>query len=293
VAETRRVYFNGDIFSQGQLFKALIITPNDNRQFELRISREDDDEFKKFYFNLIDYLTPNTCLLGLKLDTSEEFQIGSYVAQIYSNAQEEDDRDSVVREHWFQVLNPDEYYEHWLKLFGETWDEPVFWDSVGPRQVEKLLEGLPLDKLFEVLPEEIRLDVNTLYDLIGPITTALVANEIDGGLPCLVEHRLNGQPSRIPHIDLTKLFWLLNAIAPVLADKMFFSKHASLEIGASEEQFSVLIKIEGRTKDEHLPGTSSPLIALIEKITEGIKFDVSDNKFRLIMEADRSYESVI
>ncbi len=292
-----QIYFNSDLLSQGQYFKVLIITPDDNEQFLLRIISEGETEYKMFKVSPLGSFMAGSYLHGFTLDTSEAIKPGAYSVQVYSFGTG-DHRERVIKEHWFHVLNAEEYREHWRGLFGETWDAPIFWDSLESQQTEELLEGLPLDKLFDIFTEEIRLDANTLYDLIGPITTALIANEIGGDLPCYVQHRSTARPSRIPHIDLTKLLWLLNALAPVLADRVFFSYGVFIETEASEERFSLLMTTEGRRdirslRDERSLDTQFPLVNLIGQVTEGIKFDITEDEFRLIVEADRLYEADI
>lgn len=190
----------------------------------------------------------------------------------------------------FHVLEREDYLAHWTEMFGETWGEPVYWDSLGEGRAEELVAGLPVGGLLDALPEDFEINARSLGGLVGPVALALAANE-GVGLPCVAEFPFFWETSRPPHIDLTKLFWLLNALAPAVLNAALFSRRLYprtrvYEWGMTlDMDFDFYRYAEGESAEspEGLERLA-PLVPLVSRMSDfaEISFEF-DREFRLLL----------
>jgi hypothetical protein len=320
-ARPTRVYFSSEILCRGEIFKAVAHVPEELRDVRLHILRQDAEdtlegeellpvEDKLLLFDRFPW--PNA--RGIFLDTSELLGVGSYVARVYADApgrrsetgeerpsdrrerEESTDDESadegLIGEHWFQVLDPEDYEEHWRGLFGETWDEPVYCDSLETGQAAELLEGLPLDDLFEALPEDLELNGETMCRLAGPIATALITAE-GQGLPCPVEHRFEQLSKELPHINLTELLWLLNALAPALLDMALSSPRLSVRTEVSDHDLFMNIRPRSTNEAEEFYASRgkdrdfAPIVSIVESIAKTARIKWDGRGLGLLLKSDR------
>lgn len=158
---------------------------------------------------------------GTVVNTTDELRTGSYVAQVLVPGR--DRKISLVgTRHSFEVHEPDFYTERLQEMMGDDWDEPLYLDNLEREGMEDLLLSLPTDEFLSCLPDSTVLDNRTICYLLGPLVTTFMQSAM-GPLPFPVDYRVSVDENRLPHIDLVKLIWLLNAIAPAWADMMFFS----------------------------------------------------------------------
>lgn len=187
----------------------------------------------------------------------------------------EKESDSILAKHSFEVFEPNVYSERLENLFGEVWDEPIYLDNLEPDQAEELLLGLPIDDLLSILPENTALDNRTICHLFGPIITAFMTSAM-GPLPFQVDHRVDVDEQKLPHIDLIKLIWLLNVLAPVWADMMFFSSRNIVSVYVRDDDMSIYIE----ARDTSLYPASldiketSEVPSLFRIVNENIKKDL-------------------
>lgn len=158
---------------------------------------------------------------GTVVNTTDELRSGPYVAQVLVPGRGREIR-LVGTKHLFEVHEPDFYTERLQEMMGDVWDEPVYLDNLEREGTEDLLLSLPTDEFLSFLPDSTVLDNRTICHLLGPLVTTFMQSAM-GPLPFPVDYRVSVDENRLPHIDLVKLIWLLNAIAPAWADMMFFS----------------------------------------------------------------------
>lgn len=158
---------------------------------------------------------------GTVVNTTDELRRGPYVAQVLVPGRDRE-ISLVGTKHLFEVYEPDFYTERLQEMMGDVWDEPVYLDNLEREGTEDLLLSLPADEFLSFLPESTVLDNRTICHLFGPLVTAFMQSAM-GPLPFPVDYRVYVDDNRLPHIDLIKLIWLLNAVAPAWADMMFFS----------------------------------------------------------------------
>jgi nucleotide-binding universal stress UspA family protein len=237
-----RVYFSKDILSRGESLKVLHSAPLmnlDEGQLAPTLSIFPSEGYQDAAI-LEEPLTPQEDLLHyppfeqmplghLPLTTrirTQELSPGVYVARVRSMRRE--DGDVMTDEHTFEVLEPNEYYTLWRKLFGDTWDTPLYWDDLDASKATELLDGIPIEYLPDALFEEVNWDSETIYQFLGPIATACMISDV-GTLPFKVVYGRLHPTSSLPSIDLTKLIWLLRVLAPTWAEAAFFSPQLKLD----------------------------------------------------------------
>lgn len=243
-ADEPSIYFNTDTLCHGEQLKVLLSVPKTWQELRNKLYEElVHDEAIKLDIVSLEQEEPEVTVplrilyedhtrrydpdpLIATLNTGVERLLpGSYVAQVASYAEQQRE---VLGEHRFHVLGVDQYDEFWRELFGETWDDPIYWDSMETDQAAELAQRLPMDALPEHLSEEITKDGQSTYQFLGPIITACMISDL-GHLPFKVTYpKISPIPS-LPHVDLTKLMWLLRVLAPTWADAAFFSPE--LELG--------------------------------------------------------------
>ena len=191
------------------------------------------------------------------LRTERLAEAGSYVAQVRAS-RGQGEVPEVLDERVVYVLDKDDYDVCWRRLFGETWDEPVLCDSTDEAQGEELVRGLAGDALFEPPLDEVAWDGRSIHRHLGAIVAACMVEDL-GPLPFEVWRNLDVRtytpPQRLPHVDLTKLTWLLRVLAPAWADACFFSPSLNIDCEAVGED---AVKINFRpvtVKGVRIPAT--------------------------------------
>jgi hypothetical protein len=243
-----RTYFNANILCRGEVLKSVVGVPGGLPVFEsseegprpllpeLRVfhAAEDLSETiaQRRHFQRITrddqglYGVTIRERWGAMMSTQELAETGSYVAQVYDLP---GGQGAALGERVVHVLEPWDYDAFWRRLFGEDWDDPIWWDSMEEAQGEELVRGLAGDALLEPPFHEISWDGRSIYRHFGAIVAACMVGDL-GPLPFEVwPRRTSTQPEMLPHVDLTKLMWLLRVLAPAWADACFFSP--SLGVG--------------------------------------------------------------
>ena len=229
-----RIYFNKDVLAQGERFKILAYTPVSVQQADgdlfINISKlNQNGELTSRVFSGVDLkrISRTRCALAVNTGRQELLEEGPYIAQVVSRRQEE-----LWGEHRFYVAHLDEYRKIWKYTFGDEWDKPIYWDHMEKGQGEELLRGLSLKSLLSVLPKDFEWGPRSISQFLGHLVTAFMA---DGhrGLPFGVMCESKPSVEQLPHVDLTKLIWLLNATGPVLRDIFFLSGGNRISIRTS------------------------------------------------------------
>lgn len=232
VSNTPLAYFNKHTLAVGEQFKVLVRYPqwwHGPPYLSISTTEANGEHI------LTKELTPATFIghselipghffsdyYGTVVNTTDELRTGSYVAQVLVPGRGREISRVGVK-HLFEVHETDFYTARLQEMMGEAWDEPVYLDNLERAATEDLLLSLPTDDFFSFLPESTVLDNRTICHLLGPLVTTFMHSAI-GPLPFPVDYRVSVDENRLPHIDLIKLIWLLNAVAPAWADMMFFS----------------------------------------------------------------------
>lgn len=293
-----RIYFNRDLLAEGEPFKIIAYTPDYSQQqsaaFDSDLllniySLSKNGEAKDLVHEGISLKRLNQSHHALAISTGleETLTLGPYVAQIVSTRYSE-----IIGVHRFYVATRDEYQQIWKYTFGEQWDKPIYWDQMERGQGEELLQGLRVDRLLEVLPNDFEWNARSIYQFLGHLITTFMSSG-HGSLPFEVVCEPKQRLEEIPHVDLTKLIWLLNVIGPVLTDTFFLS--ARNRISVSTDSSGVYIDIyEERPaanykwseitirKEETDIDNSQPALFDVIKETVG-----SDLDYKVYRESDR------
>jgi len=272
VVERPKIYFNKDLFCEGESLKVILRGPYRSRyrlqdNIFLRVSHLSDEgeTFDKvFEEHLVQPYWGPGFIQMVGTGAEELLHEGAYIAQVFpvefdsAEGGVDDDR------HQFQVLNHDEYWEQWRDLFGEEWDDPIFLDEMdsisrevrsresseegtevasatGIQLGEELMRGLPIQGILNVLPEQAIWDAGTILQLLGPITSAFMLDE-RGHLPFNTTFSLKQSSSRVPHIDLTKVIWLLSVIGPAFRDILFDAYDSHISVETNGETLGLIIR---------------------------------------------------
>lgn len=251
VSNTPLAYFNKHTLAVGEQFKVLVRYPQwwyGPPYLSISTAGENGEQV------LTKELTPSAFVghsqsvpghfysdyYGTVVNTTDELRSGPYVAQVLVPG-----RDRTISlvgtKHSFEVYEPDFYTERLQEMMGDAWDEPVYLDNLEREETEDLLLSLPTDEFLSFLPESIVLDNRTICHLLGPIVTTFMQSAM-GPLPFPVDYRVSVDENRLPHIDLNKLIWVLNAIAPAWADMMFFSGACIVWSSVDDQGMSVGIQ---------------------------------------------------
>lgn len=200
VVEQSKVYFNRDLLCEGEPLKVIWREPlhsrtDHKRDFLLRVFNL-DDEGERANKVLEDRLVLDSWWPGfiqiVGTGKEELLKEGAYIAQVFRTEGGSGEGGAIYQEHQFQVINRDEYWEQWRDLFGEEWDDPIFWDEMDGIQREgiaskdtsgqkekivsrresalgeELMRGLPVQDILAVLPEDVVWDAETILQLLGP-----------------------------------------------------------------------------------------------------------------------------
>jgi hypothetical protein len=252
------VYFNRELFFSGEILKVVVFTPTALRHRDLQLKMLSLDSSVEDWVE-VDWIDDPKLNNGegnssfhfhmLSVNTAKYHSWGEIVLQVWlSNVSDESGKAFLLGEHVFQVLSRKKYVDLYKSVFGTEWDYALYWDSLDPADADRLLRGWPLDDLLSLTSNDFVLNGETLYDLLGPIITIFMAKPI-GQLPFKVEYQSYPRPTQLPHIDLTKLLWLLSALAPCWADVCFFSSIVKMVFGASNEEFFLQLHLD--EKEQH------------------------------------------
>lgn len=187
----------------------------------------------------------------------EPLREGAYLAEVLPSERPFDEEVDSYEGHQFQILGRDEYWEQWSDLFGEEWDEPIFWDEITARRVaegemveeseslqgQELMRGLPIQGILSALPEEVIWDAETILQLLGPTMSAFMTDE-KGRIPFYTSFLLNRTSTTIPHIDLTKVLWLLSVLGPACRDLGFGAYQSHIFVATDGETLDLRIRYD-------------------------------------------------
>jgi hypothetical protein len=244
------VYFNKHTLAAGEQFKVLVRYPQwwyGSPYLSISTAGPNGEQIvtkELTHATFRDHsrvIPANSSYYGTVVNTTDELQIGAYVAHVRIP-----ELGRVGAEHSFEVYEPDFYTARLQEMMGDAWDDPVYLDDLERGEAEGLLLSLPTDEFLSFLPEGLVLDNRTICQLLGPLATTFMQGAM-GPLPFSVDYRVAVDETRLPHIDLVKSIWLLNAIAPAWADMMFFS--GACIVGSSVEDRSIYLGIESYLPD--------------------------------------------
>ena len=275
-----RLYINNGLFCKGELLKILVRVPEERKGLRIRIFPEQQELEKVKGFELMSDPPYSTRQFSI-FDTSNTQSVGSYVVQLGpSKPGTNAEITEVLAEHRFHVLTPEQYKKYWRSLFGDVWDERIYWDTLKPPQGKDLIRGRVEDNLFAMLGREVELGGEALYRFLGPITTICMASEMEY-LPFSIDCVYAPLPARLPHIDLTKLMWLLNTLTSSWADMAFFANSTKLSIGVIENELRLSFEADTTqppyTKYEKLRDTPR-LFDIVKESAEDIPCEINRDK---------------
>jgi hypothetical protein len=256
IADRREVHFNKDILCEGEPLKVIATTRRENPFYStpvLRIYALDEDEERYV-------IAENKLVSGSQLfafvqvvgtGAEELLKPGAYVAEVLDS---EDETRSRV-EHRFQVVERETYYNELRELFGDEWDEPIYWNQMKGPQAEVLMCGLPLENLLFSLPADFEWNADTILPMIGPVAVSLMGDRW-GRLPGLFDFSLPSETSERPHLDLTKVIWTLNVMGPALRDFIFGMSwiYVSVEVTSERLEIDLSSRAGVNILDRHEPG---------------------------------------
>src|SRR5882724_8808477 len=211
----------------------------------------------------------------------KELEPGEYLVRVSladSEIGSETETISFGSEHRFVVLADDHYEDYWRSLYGGDWDSPIYFDNITEIQVEDLLNGLPLGRLWNGLSEPIRLNAETLYKLIGLVAATFIGNEVP-----FVGYWIHYEPwtSDVPKVDLTKLIWVLHALSPVLANWAFLSNRIRIGVTCNAKGLSfrfetspIEILHESAYSDERIYQLPRLTQIINDEIEDAIKIEI-------------------
>lgn len=222
-------YINKQIFYQAEVIKALVYLPKLEPVPILRILDDDGKNVKQ------EAMT-GTSSEGyyVALVPCDKLQVGRYAIQIVRRRQSEE----LLWQHSFTLLSAANYQRFCLDLFGDSgWDWAVFWDTASPAELGRVLAGIQLDALNTIVPERSHLNGRALYQVLGPLITILMTKDMQL-LPFSIGYSCHPIRS-LPHIDLTKVLWVLINLAPCWADVCFFYRNVKLIYGVHENELFI------------------------------------------------------
>jgi hypothetical protein len=303
IVERPQVHFNKVLFCEGEPLKVLWRPPRfswiDLREsLLLRVSNLDEEgELADTVLEkklVADHWWPGL-LQMVGTGPEEPLREGAYVAQVLPSERSSDEESDIYDEHQFQVVGRDEYWEQWRELFGEEWDDPIFWDEMKarpeagiaqeeelePEQGEELMRGLPVQGILSALPEEVVWDAETILQLLGPTMSAFMSDE-RGRLPFYTTFSLDPSSRSIPHIDLTKVMWLLSVIGPACRDLGFIAVRSHISVTTNEETLYLRISYDNLRRYPYPEG----LLLNTEKLEAT---DAAPEIFRVVEETAGKY----
>jgi hypothetical protein len=299
----RFVCFNKPTLCEGEPFKVVASSEKhyDHRKFVLQLyslnnEAEDllnetvlstlgSDDRRKTYFQEVKTLSGN-------------IRPGSYIARVFAplaDLPDESVEQYLLAEHPFQVIPYEDYMAVLPQMFGDDWDEPVYLDS----EIEHLNELFRSWRLEPLHDYEIsrRGDQNVdsssrgskyggwssgpeSYEgsLLGRIEGLLRASMSEWGEsypPFSMDvDRLAGD---LPHVDLTKLLWVVNVLASTLTDIMFFCGRVRSILSAKDDSISLELVPSYEDPQEELlmPGQEPPIFQVVRDAVVGLNLQLT------------------
>lgn len=275
VVKRPEVHFNKGLFCEGESLKVIWRSLRFSRRYPdepllLRVSSL-DEEGEQVATVLEGKLVPDhwwpRLIQIVGTGPEEPLGEGAYVAQILPAERSSHEGNDTYDEHQFQVVDRDEYWEQWRELFGEEWDDPIFWDEMMASreaendqgeelefaQGEELMRGLPVQGILSALPEEVVWNAETILQLLGPTMSAFMADE-RGRLPFYTTFSLDRSSRTIPHIDLTKVIWLFSVIGPACRDLGFTAYQSHISVASNGETLYLRISYDNLRRHPYPQG---------------------------------------
>jgi hypothetical protein len=322
------VYFNKTVLCQGETLKIVVSTWKQyaGRKFALRllaISEGDSEDLMKepslmiarhdnYYYRFVKETPTN----------SDRLKPGSYLAQIYLIPIEENNErvePHFIAEHYFQVIQYEEYVTGIKESFGGDWDDPVYLDSPEIKQLNDFFLSwgyYPFSEYEIALRDQTpRSYSDGRGHAIGGISTETFEGVLVKKIYSHITSSMSVESSKpfklaetgnvgdkLPHIDLTKYFWMLYVLGSAWTDVLFFSKTVWLNISASEESLFLSFtpseyKIEGDSEVEKIMPLEEPLIFQIvrETLSDSLNIQLlydAEKGINIIINANRSFLSM-
>jgi hypothetical protein len=255
------------------------------------------------------------------------FAAGDYTARVYAPIPELRDQGLepfLIGEHSFRVIEYDNYIFRLQEMCGDDWDEPVYLDTTEIDQLNHLFIGWMLEPLSDEelsrrerirafkgedmspgflstmsrteqhmwLTSSMRLDsyAGDVMERIEQMLRRAMGETRNSQLPFLVGAN-SLEVSGLPHVDLTKLFWIINALGSTLADLMFFCKGVIFSITTKHDTIS----LDLRPSDDIapvLPSKEPPIFQVVrEAVLGSLNFDLiydESNGVNLSIKANQS-----
>ena len=239
IADRREVHFNNDILCEGEPLKVIATTKGRNPFYSTLVLRiyildEDEERHEIAERKLVSGSQLFAFVQVVGTGAEEFLKPGAYIAEVL-------DPEDAIRsrvEHRFQVVERDTYYNELRELFGDEWDEPIYWNQMNGQQAEELMRGLPLDHLLFSLPVDFEWNADTILPMIGPVAVCLMADHW-GRLPGLIDFSLPRETSERPHLDLTKVIWTLNIMSASLRDFIFGMPWIHVSVAVNSERLEI------------------------------------------------------
>jgi hypothetical protein len=252
-------------------------------------------------------------LVEVKLET-DAVDAGPYVAQIYLVPSSFKEKTAIIddyllEERWLQVLAFDNYAAHFNELFGDAWDDPVYLDTQNIKELNDFFRGWHVDPISKPELEQFELGdpkraapvkrraTYSLHDALSfqsaVLERVLSLNKSAMRFETLLPFRLDADINLtfyLPHIDLTKYFWLLNVLGSTWTDLFFFCRTLTLELYALDDSISLSLK--SGDKETTMPLDEPPLFQIVRNsIGSGLNYELtydSDAGINLLVRTTRS-----
>lgn len=252
---------------------------------------------------------------------------GSYLARVLISSPlttKESTHEELLGEHSFQIIELDDYKTVWEDAFGGEWDESVYLDTQEPLQLNSFFVGWLLDPLsdYEISERGKRTEIPGIspgisLSLLGgdtsldPVFSLMMSSIWRPGYEGSVIKRLNdflrqcisegeqrppfslftsGRDVEVlPHVDLTKLFWLINVIGPSLMDAMFFTGGVTLTSSTNHDSLSIALTANDAGGEQKLimPPQEPPIFRIVRGVLEGAQ------NLDLVYDASKGIDVVI
>jgi hypothetical protein len=220
------ICFNQKLICEGESLKGRVVVKNTRVREQPAIVIHPFDEKSSETFEMHIRIRDREDFVGVRgWEFKGLLKQGSYRLEVRLPLTRRDGSYETLARHEFIVLPKSEYAAIWSQLFGESWDEPLYWDRLAPTRLVELLKAIGIDFL---LPDSLaRLSsFAKTTDFLGRLVVALMAGETHF-LPFKLRTETIGT-ARIPHLDLIKLVWLLNVLMPFWTDYAFSASDATL-----------------------------------------------------------------
>jgi hypothetical protein len=268
--ESSAVYFNKALLCQGESLKVVVSSWHEFANHKILF------KLKTFEGELLVDLPTDAITMKRRSDASYLIEIntdfnglgpGFYLAQLYlipRNPEEvaEPLEEYLLRQQTFEVLNFDDYTIYLNELFGDEWDDPIYLDSENIEELNSLFESWNINPIsssdltsfatehtratstssgvVSTPREEWRTALEAVVlERVLAVTDA--AMRFETSLPFHVYKRVE-MKGELPHVDLTRYFWLLAVLGPTWTDVFFFSQTTILDIKVSDGAISMFLR---------------------------------------------------